>query len=241
MKIHQYIGVLFFLGLLASGGLFISCTGFFSTSLAPWAARDPASTIPAVNANNVNDLVALSENNPDMSLEVLNKITDAVQDAGEEDVSSLRAAALQAAANASSLGPTLLNKAGDISGVIEDPDDARNLIIDTINDMPNLEATRDALNSILPGEGPAFDAFVEKASADDLAIAAAVLLAAEAKGELDSGDYINHFNPENPNLSSSAALAVSLATEASKKYEASDSGSRLKEILDGLNLTVPVS
>jgi hypothetical protein len=239
VKKLQYIGLLFSLGILASGGV-VSCTDFFSTSLAPWASRDPASVIPAIDANNVNDLIALSENNPDMSLEVLNKITAAIQDAGEDDASSLRAAALQAAANASSLGPTLLNKAGDISGVIEDPDGARNLIIDTINDMPNLEATRDALNSILPEDGPAFDAFVEKASADDLAIAAAVLLAAEAKVEIDSGDYINNFDPENPNLSSSALLAVSLATEASKKYAADDSGSRLKEILDGLNLAVPV-
>jgi hypothetical protein len=237
MKIYQYIRLVFSLGVAA--GLLVSCTDFFSTSLASWAARDPASTIPAVDTGNVNDLIVIAENNPDMSLEILKKIDAAVQGAGEDEASSLRAAALQAAANASSLGPTLLNKAGDIAGVLNDPDGAQNLVIDAIKDMPNLAETRDALNSLLPEPGPAFDAFIEKADANDLATAAAVLLAAEAKDMMDTGDYIQNFDPADPNISPSAALAVQLATEASKKYDAGDSGGRFKDILDGLNLVVP--
>jgi hypothetical protein len=238
VKIHRF---LFSLGAFVAGGaLVVSCTDFFSTSLAPWAARDPASLLPAVNAGNVNDLIAMSENNPDMSLEILKKINDAVQNAGEDEASSLRAAALQAAANASNLGPTLLNKVDDISTVIENPENARGLVIETLNDMANLGETRDALTSMLPEPGPAFDAFVEKASADDLAIAAAVLLAAEAKDAINSEEYFENFNPEDPEISPSASLAVLLAAEANKKYVDSDSGSRFKDILDGLNLVPSV-
>jgi hypothetical protein len=196
--------------------------------------------IPPVTTGNVNDLITSAENNPDMSLAVLQKINDAVQNAGEEEASALRAAALQAAANASNLGPTLLNKVDDIAGVIENPETAQDLVIGAIRDMSNLSETRDALTAILPEPGPAFDAFVEKADANDLATAAAVLLAAEAKDMVDGDSYIENFNPEDPELSPSAALAVQLGIAASKKYEADDSGSRLKDILGGLNLVPSV-
>jgi hypothetical protein len=240
MKKPQVLRLFFPLGLVVFGSLVLSCTDFFSTSLAPWAARDPASVIPAeIDAGNVNDLITIAESNPDMSLEILKKINNAVQDAGEEDASSLRAAALQAAANASNLGPTLLNHVGDITSVLEEPADVANLVVDAINDMSNLGETRDALTVMFSErEGPAFDAFIEKANADDLAIAAAVLLAAEAKDMLDAEEYITNFDPA-ADLSPPAALAVKLATEAAKKYEASNSNSRLKEILDGLHLVVP--
>jgi hypothetical protein len=172
-----------------------------------------------------------------MSLEILKKINDAVNGAGGDDASALQAAALQAAANASSLGPTILNKADDISKVIDNPEGARDLVIGAINDMPNLAETSNALNNILPDPGtPAFDAFVEKASADDLATAAAVLLAAEAKNMVDDEDYIKNFNPAAPDLSDSAKLAVELAKAASGKFDEDDSNSRLKDILGGLNL-----
>jgi hypothetical protein len=251
MKRHQYRHLVFFLGVLAAP-LLVSCTDFFSTSLASWAARDPASALPReINTGNVDDLITIAENNPGMSLEILKKINDAVQNAGEDEASSLRAAALQAAANASSLGPTLLNKADDIAGSINNAEDAQNLVIDAINDMSNLAETRDALNSLIPPPGPAFDSFVEKADANDLATAAAVLLAAEAKDVMDDGDYIKNFDPSDPTLSPGAALAVQLATEAAKKYEAeaaasangngtgASSGGFLKDILDGLNLVAP--
>jgi hypothetical protein len=216
------------------GTLFFSCTDFFSTSLAPWAARDPYSLIPAVTPGNVNDLIADSENNPDMSLAVLKKIQDALEGAGPDDAGTLQAAALGAAANASGFGPAVLNKADDISKLMEDKDNAKNLMFEAINDMPNLEETSETLTAILPKPGTAeFDTFIEKADADDLATAAAVLLAAEAKGKGD--DYINTFTPETA-ATDSAKLALELAGAAARKYEETNTGGRLKDILEGLNL-----
>jgi hypothetical protein len=218
-------------------GLLLSCTDFFSNSLAPWAARSPASVIPAVTTGNVNDLIASAENDPDMSLEVLKKIKDALAGASPEEASSLRAAALAAAANASGFGSAVLNGAGDISKLMENPDNSKGMMVDALNDMSNLGTSSDNLTAILPEPGTAdFDAFVEKASADDLAAAAAVLFAAEAKGSSDSDGFINDFDANNPNNSSSAALSVELAKAASRKYDESDSGGRYKDLLSGLNL-----
>ncbi|MDR1098897.1 MAG: hypothetical protein LBL28_00300 [Treponema sp.] len=226
-----------FLFCLAAAGLVFSCTGFFSTSLATWAARDPNAVLPPVTTGNVTDLISSSENNPDMSLAVLKKIKDAVDNASPETASSLQAAALQAAANASNMGPTLLNKVANISDVTDNMDDAKQLVIDTINEMSNLSETSSTLTAVLPEPGtPSFDAFIEKANADDLATAAAVLIAAEAKGKVDGDEFINNFDPANPDLSSSAVLAIELAKAASQKYENGSSGSRLKDIIAGLNL-----
>jgi hypothetical protein len=213
--------------------LFFSCTDFFSTSLASWAARNPESLIPKVTTDNVDELIASSENNPDMSLAVLKKIQDALKGAGSGATSDLQAAALGAAANASGFGSTILNKAGDISKVMEDKDNAKGLVVDAISDMPNLVETSETLTAILPKPGTGeFDAFVEKADADDLATAAAVLLAAEAKGK---DDYIDSFDPNTADTES-ARLAVELARAASQKYEEDNSAGRLKDILEGLNL-----
>lgn len=213
--------------------LLFSCTDFFSTSLAPWAARDPNSLIPPVTTGNVDELIAGAENNPDMSLAILKKINDALKGADADEASSLQAAALEAAANASGLGPAILNQADDISQIMEDKDNAKGLVIDALNDMPNLKETGETLTSILPEPGtPEFAAFVEKADADDLATAAAILLAAEAKNQGE--DYINTFDASA--ATGSAKLAVELAAAASRKYEETESSSRLKDILEGLNL-----
>jgi hypothetical protein len=118
---------------------------------------------------------------------------------------------------------------------MEDKDNAKGLIIDAINDMPNLKKTGETLTSILPApDTPEFTACVEKADADDLATAAAILLAAEAKGKGD--DYINNFDPDDALATDSAKLAVGLANAALKKYEETESAGRLKDILEGLNL-----
>jgi hypothetical protein len=221
----------------AAAALIFSCTDFFATSLAPWAARDPNSLIPPITAGNINDLIAGAENNPDLSLAILKKIGGALDGAGSGEVSSLQAAALKAAANASGLGPALMNKMGQISDVVENVDMAQDVIIDTLNDMSNLEAAGAALAGVLPSPGtPAFDAFVEKSSPDDLATASALLLASEAKGAINDEDYIKNFNPADPDISDSALLAVELAAAASQKMDEDGSDSRLKDILGGLNL-----
>jgi hypothetical protein len=221
------------LTILAAGGLAVSCTGFFSTTLAPWAARDPASLIPPVNTGNVKDLVAGSENNPDMSLELLKKIRDAANNAGGDEAAELQAAALQAAVNASGLGGAVLNSVDKIAEIVDDPEAAKDLA-GILDDMPNLEQAGGVLAETLPEPGtPEFDAFVEKAAPDDLAAAAVALLASEAKGQED--DFIDNFDPAIVDTEA-AKLAVALAEAAAKKYEDDDSGSLFKDLLEGLNL-----
>jgi hypothetical protein len=234
MKGHN---IMTFMTIFAVFGLFFSCTDFFSTSLAPWAARDPSSLIPPVTMENVNDLIASSENNPDMSFEILVKIQEALENADPGAASSLQAAALEAAANASGFGQTLLNKASDISQLMEDKDNAKGLVIDAINDMPNLKETGELLTAILPDPStPEFADFIAKADADDLATAAAVLLASTAKDNLDSEDFLTTFDPSAPDLPPSATLAIELAKAAAQKYEENESAGRLQDILEGLNL-----
>ncbi|GHV94773.1 hypothetical protein AGMMS50293_10930 [Spirochaetia bacterium] len=211
----------------------ISCSQFFSTSLAPWAARDPASLIPPVTTGNVNELIEMAENDPDMSLEVLKRIKDAAQNADSDKAGDLQAAALKAAANASGIGSALLQQAGNISELMDNADNAIDLIVDVLNSMNNLNAAGDNLVEILPTPGTSeFDAFVAKSSADDLAIAAAVLLAAEAKSVSDSKDYLDSF--DGSGTGPQVELAIALAKAADTK--GMELSSSLKDILGGLNL-----
>ncbi|MDR0877385.1 MAG: InlB B-repeat-containing protein [Treponema sp.] len=226
-----------------TAGIFLSCTEFFSTSLFPWAARDPASLLPPVTAGNVQELLKLSESNPDMALALLKGIKDTVSGASDEELAALQGAALEAAAliaaaNAVALGPTILNTLGnanDISGMMEDPDSVKDMILDTLNSLPNLEESSSLLTEILPEPGTqAFDDFVEKANSEDLVMAAALIIAAEAKGNIDDPDYISNIDPENP--PAEAALAAALAVAAVGKMDESGTGGSLKDILKGLNL-----
>jgi hypothetical protein len=221
--------------------VFTSCTQFFSTSLAPWAARDPASLIPPVTASNVKDLIIMAENNPDLSLAVLKGIRSAVNGASGKEKAELQAAALQAAVNASSLGPVLLGNAGDISELADDSAAAQAKAIDimlgALNSMKNLNSSADTLAAILPdpSDTAAFDAFLEKSSAEDLAMAGVMLLAAAANREPDPGAFINGLTPSSP--PPSASLAVRLAEEAMTKIQAGGgSGGMLEDILIGLKL-----
>ncbi|MDR2094141.1 MAG: hypothetical protein LBP76_01315 [Treponema sp.] len=220
--------------------LLASCTQFFSTSLAPWAARDPASLIPPVTTGNVHDLIGTAENDPDMSLALLKGINDAMAGASAEEKVKLQTAALEVAVNASSLGPSLLNKVEDSSALAEDPQKAKQMVLDSLNDMENLTSTADTLALILPdpSDEAAFGAFTDTADADSLAMAAAVLLAAEAKKEANSGDFLENFDPADTALSDSAKLAVKLAEAAKTKNDNNNEGSgMLKDMLEGLNLS----
>jgi hypothetical protein len=186
-----------------------------------------------VNTGNVKDLIAGSENNPDMSLELLKKIRDAAGDAGGDEAAELQAAALQAAVNASGLGGAMLNSVDEIAKFMDDPEASKNLS-KTINDMPNLEETGEVLTETLPEPGtPEFDAFVDKADPDDLAAASVALLASEARGQDE--DFIDNFDPDAADTGA-AKLAVALAEAAAKKYEDDNSDSPFKDLLEGLNL-----
>jgi hypothetical protein len=232
-KINRYSIWIFGLLLIFLLAAAISCSQFFSTSLAPWAARDPASLIPPVTTGNVGELITMSENDPDMSLEVLKRIKDAAKNADPDKASDLQAAALKAAANASGIGSALLQQAGNISELMNNAGNPQDLIVNTLNSMNNLNSAGDNLVEILPAPGtPEFDAFVAKASADDLAIAAAVLLAAEAKSAVNSEDYINSF--DGTGTGPQVELAIELAKAADAK--GTELSGALKDILDGLNL-----
>ncbi|MDR1318014.1 MAG: hypothetical protein LBJ90_00185, partial [Treponema sp.] len=161
-----------------------SCTQFFSSSLAPWAARDPSTLIPPVTAGNVDELIKIAENNPDLSLEVLRGIDKAQRNSGGSEKAALQAAALKAASNASGMGTALMHQAGNISEIMEETGNAKKLVADILGDMNNLNKTSDILVNTLPAPGtPEYDVFAGKASADDLAMTAAIMLAAEAKKE----------------------------------------------------------
>jgi hypothetical protein len=213
-----------------------SCTGFFSTSLAPWAARDPASLVPPVDTGNVDELIRKSENNPGMSLEVLKKIKEAAKKAGPGEAGALQAAALKAASNASGMGSALLQQAGNISEFMNNTGSAIDMVTDTLNQMDNLLSAGENLAEIIPPPGTGeFDAFVEKADPNDLAIAAAILLASEAKKSGSGKDYLDSFHSGGA-LAPEETLAVQLAAAASKQGDKGLSGA-LKDILDSLHLT----
>ena len=216
----------FIIILLFSG----SCTDFFSTSLAPWAARDPSRLIPKVTVDNVDELIELTENDPDLSLELLKKIGEAVDKASDDDKAKLQSAAIEAAVNSVGLGQTLINAVGDLSEIdTDDPDAAKDLVIDAINSMPNLEEASESLGNLLKDPTN----FIETASADDIALAAILLLAGDAKknGSDDMDEYIEDFIND---PSDQAKLALELAEALEDKVE--DLSESLKTILDGLNL-----
>jgi hypothetical protein len=221
-----------------------ACTDFFSTTLAPWAVREPSTLIPPVTAGNVQELIVQAENNPDLSLAILKKIQDSVNNASAEDRRTLEAAALEAAGNATGLASSLLNQAGKLSSVLDDADQARDLIANAINGMSHLSETRDILTAVLPSDSNSadFKAFTGNAGAESLVMAAAILLASEAQDAVNTGmnqdDFIDNFDPDSVDTPS-LKLAVSLAVAAAGKPELTEGTNPLKDILEGLNLVSP--
>jgi hypothetical protein len=213
--------------------VFVSCTDFFTSSWGEWAARDPASLIPKVTASNVDELISMTENNPGLSLELLKKINGAVGSASGSDKARLQNAAITAAVNASDFTNVLMNNAADVSS-LEDADNVKALITNTLNSMGNLTTVSDTLTGVLDQDTAAFKA---SASADDLAMAAALILAGEAKKTGDLDNFSNYTNgaPTGTPL----ALAEELAVAAKGKYEDpanGNTGSLLYDLLGKLNL-----
>jgi hypothetical protein len=219
-----------FLVFLAAA-LAVSCSDFFTHSLGEWAQRDPDSLIPPVTTGNVNDLIALAENDPRLSLALLKKIASS----GDASDPSMRAAALQAAANASGLGAAILQNAGDINDL--DEDEAREVVAKVVNGLANLETVSALLTGMLPDKttDPAgWDNFVAASDPGDLAMTAAILLAAEAKKSGNPSDYFNTFDKTDAASTNNGTekLAVALAGKA-----AENSGSDfLGDMLTGLGL-----
>ena len=218
----------------------VSCTDFFSTSLAPWATRDPDKVIGNVTAGNVNDMVALAENDPSLSLAVLNQIQTAINgNISDQEKLVLQNAAVGAAINASGLGQAALEMVSNISNF--EGSDSADLLIQAIDGMKNLEEAASVLSGILPdpSDRDSFDAFTESASADDLAMAAALLIAGEAKkmGGDNINDYISSLGQnieEGKTLTYEENLAYEIALAALDRSQ--ELSGPLGDLIAGLNL-----
>ena len=238
----------FFLLVLMIAVLLLSCTDFFSNSWASWAARDPDKLVPTVTAGNVDELIAISENNTDLSLAVLKKIGNATKGASGDDLLKLQKAALGAATNAVGLTQAVLSTVKDLGNIdLTDPnetDQVKQIVLDAIGSMKNLDSTSTVLLAILPvpddlnNPDSAFNEWARGAKADDLAMAAVVLIAGDVKDKNietieDIGDYIDGLNSGTSD-NAEMALALALATTLNNRVdELSDS---LKNVLNGLNL-----
>jgi hypothetical protein len=221
-------------GILASL-VFVSCTDFFTSSWGEWAARDPANLIRNVSAGNVDEYIEMAENNPGLSLELLKKINGAVGSASGSDKTHLQSAAVTAAVNASDFTNVLMNNVPDVS-TLEDGDKVKELINDTLNSMGNLTSVSDTLTGVLEQDTTAF---IDSASADDLAMAAALILAGEAKKT--GTDIFSNYIPNSAPPGTSLALAEELAAAAMGKYEdpsntSASTDSLLYDLLGKLNL-----
>ncbi|MDR1389583.1 MAG: hypothetical protein LBJ31_06360 [Treponema sp.] len=205
--------------------LFVSCSDFFTHSLGEWASRDPDSLIPPVTTANVNELVRLTENDPDLSLALLKKIA-ASSSAGN---SAMQAAALTAASNAAALGMAVVGSAGDLDEI--DADKARDVVSSVIGDLDNLETTALLLMAILPASSaPEWGDFIAAAQPGDLAMAAIIILSVEAKNTGDPATFFSTF--ARPSVVPEEALAIELADEAALN----PGDGFLLDILKGLGL-----
>ena len=236
--------------ILLSGLFLFSCTDFFSTSLFPWAARDPGSFIPEVTLDNLEELKQLFEDDPEASLALLKKIRDAAKAQGlsEDEINQLLAGALGTAVNSAGLGQAVLGAVGSMSNFGDMSDEeVREALFGSIANLSNLEETSSILSDMLPEPGtpPAFSQefrdFTDSASADDLAMAAVVLLLGAAV-EVAEGDF-NQFLDDpvsiwntipNPTREMAQAMAVISALDG-REDELSE-GSALANILEHLNL-----
>lgn len=228
-----------FLVIVITAGMGSGCRQFFTTSLAPWAARDPATLIPTVTAANVGDLAQQTADNPDLAAALLDSIAAAIPGASPEDAAALQAAALDVAANASGVTTALYGTLSTIDvNNIQNID--QNALLDTISatlaGLDTLQSVAATLADIIPysvsGTSITLDAdFVAAATPEDLVAAAIVLVAAEAQASENVQGYISTFNPSSP--SDNAAIAVALVNAA---VSSGGTGDLLDTFIDLFNL-----
>ncbi|MCX7948903.1 MAG: hypothetical protein N2509_02180 [Treponemataceae bacterium] len=220
-------------------GVASGCRQFFTTSLAPWAARDPATLIPPVTTANVGALAQQTADNPEMAAALLDKIAAAIPGASPGDKAVLQAAALDVAANASGVTTALYGTLSTIDiNNLQNID--QNALLDTISaalaGLDNLQSVAATLADIIPysGSGTSItldSAFVAAASPEDLVAAAIVLVAAEAQASGNIQNYVSTFNPSSP--SGNAAIAVALVDAAASS---GGTGDLLNTFIDLFNL-----
>ncbi|MDR0475033.1 MAG: hypothetical protein LBH43_15340 [Treponema sp.] len=188
---------------VAAGVFLFSCTGIFTTSLGTWAARDKKKLIPNVSASNVFELVELAEKDPDMSLELLKKISEALlndESLTPEQKAKLQSAALQAAVNSSGIIPALLRSTGGMINLKDDEDGGGlEIVAAALSQMKNLGEASQLLEDILfDSDDDDWESLTNTAKPSDMAMAAMLMVCAVAAEEDDPKDFLS-FDPDNPN------------------------------------------
>lgn len=229
---------------------FTACGAFFTNSLAEGLARDQSKLVPDVTTDNIDELVDQAEGNPELAVAILAGIEDAMSEATPAEAAVFRAAAVELASTASGVGTAVLNDAGTIldtleNGDLDDPTVKSDLISDiatALDGLSNLDETVGSLLAILPtaGDTASINAFIVNATADDLGMAAIVLLAAQAAASpLGTSAYLGAFDSTSTTLNPAEKLAVSLAAKAAAKNEAEGGSGVLTDLLEVLNLYTP--
>lgn len=223
---------------------FTSCQDFFTTSLASSLARNPADLVPNVTASNAAALAAQVASDPAASLIVLDGLAAVIAAASDEQQPALVALALGVASNASGVGGALLQSTGSLADLLMNGDfedesvqeDLFAIVDSAIAGLGTLSDTAATLVSILTGTSASIDDIAATASADDLAMAAVVLLAASAADAGGVADYVDYLGTS-PALNATEQLAADLAEAAAAKYAAEGGTGPLADLLAALNLT----
>jgi hypothetical protein len=170
----------------------LSCTDFFTTSLAKgFPKRDLSKQIPDPTAENAKALAEAAENDPGLSLALLEKIAASKTPVTDPE---LKEAALEAAINAAGLFPALvkalpdldLNNLDTLADTFTDMEDGdlEKILTKALDAMTNLDAISAALlggednDGLFSSEDPEY---YENIDSDNLAMGAVVLIAAKAK------------------------------------------------------------
>jgi hypothetical protein len=212
-----------------------SCMDVFSTSWGSALKRDPNKLIPAVTASNVEDLLDASLGDTDFASTLLGKINDAAKTAQGSDKTVLQDAALKAAANASGLTTAILENAGILLESGENTTDIKKTIDGILSgiDGESLRQIADDLRSVLDTSQNAYKQGT-KASTEDLAVAAVILLLADAKGEGNLEDYLDSFaGRKDLNPTPNEETAIFLAGIVAQKHVDDEI---INQLLSAMNL-----
>jgi hypothetical protein len=225
-----------------------SCQNFFTTSLGEVFARDPEDLVPKVTASNAEEVAETVKSDPDASLAVLESLSELVSKASTtEKKAELATLALEVSANASGVSGAFLDTFADKTDLLKDGDfenedtkaELFSVIDDALSGLDNLDDSAENLETILTS-GVSVDTVKETASADQMAMAAIVLLSnnATSTGTGSVSDYVDELGDKDvAERSESETLAIDLAEAAKAKYAAEGGTGPLADILNALNLT----
>jgi hypothetical protein len=123
--------------------VFLGACEVFTSSWAPWAARDLDAILPEVNGGNARDMVDQFADDPDKSLQILKKIAAAInKTSNEAEQAKLRAAALDAAVNASGIMDAFL---GSMTDFLEEGEGDFDTVVELFESIKNTKGISAAL------------------------------------------------------------------------------------------------